>query len=319
MVELKQIQLTPLYHPRQKPSSASEIGATQAASNDGTHGHERIWFYYAYNLAWKLYGAEQTKILPILKARNQINNIKVANKGSLADGQLNFQEFMDRIAYKPPGTCQVQLNTEDLDGTAVALSKAGFGGTVKVGIATNTATSKIKTSYNQMLENLMGVVTDAREKFPGDSVVSDTMSQMEKLADKIAHERSLDFSQAKWLGMDIAAGFKLPADQSNKPTTITYKDVPNLSEDSDADKTITVVDVMATFNDPRNKSLIKKGLEANGVKKGTLSRFKDWVDNYGAKPIDGSKGPDYQPSSVSHRTTLTLWTSAKGQINRPVC
>ncbi|KAF7905846.1 hypothetical protein EAF00_000125 [Botryotinia globosa] len=121
----------------------------------------------------------------------------------------------------------MRLNTEDLDGTALAISKAEFGGKVKVGIATNTAKNKIKTSYKQMLESLVGVVTDAHQKFPGDSVISDTMSQMGKLADRIAHKRSIDSSQAKWLGLEIATGFGLPKNGFKKPTTITYKNVPN--------------------------------------------------------------------------------------------
>ncbi|THV47610.1 hypothetical protein BGAL_0300g00160 [Botrytis galanthina] len=296
-------------------TNIATLVTTQGVNDDRTHGHERIWFYYSYNLAWQLYGKEQSKILPILKLKNQINNTNKANVGSLADGQLSFQEFMDRIAHKQPGTCKVQLNTEDLDGTALAISKAGFGGKVKVGIATNTARDKIKTSYRQMLESLVGVVTDTHKKFPGDSVVSDTMSQMGKLADKIAHERSVDFSQAKWLGLEIATGFGLPKNSFKKPTTITYKNVPNQNEGPDSEKTITVVDLVATYNDIRNKALIKKGFEGG---KGTLLNFEDWVDNYGNKVKKGSGGPDYQESSISHRTTLTLWTSAKNQINRPV-
>ncbi|KAF7856274.1 hypothetical protein EAF04_009802 [Stromatinia cepivora] len=294
---------------------------TQVASKSLSGAYEKIWFYYAYNLAWELDGPEQTSLLPFLTKSNQINVKNNANKGSLPDGQLNFQEFMNLMAFDQPKKCEVQLNSDDLDdldGTARQIYDAGFGGTIRTGIATNTGPgtpNREAISYNQLIENLMGVVTKARQKIPSNPVVSDAVSKMEPLLKSIVSIRQVDFSQAKYLGNDIAVGFKLPKDSQGRATTVTYVDVPDPNEDPDSGKTVQRVDILATFSDPRNNALILEGFR--GVKKGLMGKFITWTDNYGINPP--VNGPKYEKPAVSHRATLDVWTSAKDQISRPVC
>lgn len=283
------------------------------------HAYEKIWYYYAYNLSWKLDGAAQTAILPILTKNNQITSQNNANKGSLANGQLNFQEFMDRIDLRDPGTVTVQLDPADLDGTAANLVKKGLGGLVRVGIATNTATGKTKISYNQMVESLAGVVVKARAKFPNDPDVADAVSQMDKLSKSIVSMRSADFGRADYLGKAMALTFNLPINKQKIPTTITYRDIQDPSEYPASGKTIQEVDVMATFRDEQNKALIKakfKSLDSSTT--GFATKFKLWVDNYGVKPATDSI-PGYPQVVTDHKVVLNVWTSAKNQISRSVC
>ncbi|KAM0135509.1 hypothetical protein ACHAO1_005054 [Botrytis cinerea] len=223
----------------------------QAASKSISGAYEKIWFYYVYDLAWKLVGSKQTAILPWLTINNQITPENNGNKGkdSTMNGQLNFQEFMNHMAIDVKEPVEVILNTEDLDATAMSLWRGGFGGAVRVGIATNTgagtATTKV-TSYNKFIEDLVGVVTRARKTLGADQV-SDAMSQMDKLLKSIINIRSREF-RLDYLGRDIIAAFP--------GTTVTYVDVPHPREDPATGKTIQAVDVTATFRDPRNTAPI---------------------------------------------------------------
>ncbi|CCD56469.1 hypothetical protein BofuT4_P146380.1 [Botrytis cinerea T4] len=280
----------------------------QVASKSISGAYEKIWFYYVYELAWKLDGSKQTAILPWLTRNNQITPKNNGNKGKdpTMNGQLNFQEFMNHMAIDVKEPVEVILNTEDLDATAMSLWRGGFGGAVRVGIATNTgagtATTKV-TSYNKFIEDLMGVVTRARKTLGADQV-SDAMSQMDKLLKSIITIRSREF-RLDYLGRDIIAAFP--------GTTVTYVDVPDPREDPATGKTIQAVDVTATFRDPRNTAPI---MSQFGPGDQSAANFIEWVDNYG---VADRNGPKYKPAAIAHRTVLDLWASVKDQINRPVC
>ncbi|KAF7857094.1 uncharacterized protein EAF02_011327 [Botrytis sinoallii] len=280
----------------------------QVASKSISGAYEKIWFYYVYNLAWKLDGSEQTAILPWLTRNNQINARNNGNKGkdTTMNGQLNFREFVSLMAFQNPAQSTLVLDTEDLDGTAMSIWRGGYGGTVRVGIATNTGPgTKItkEPSYNQFLEDLTGVVTRARKTLEAGEI-SDIMSQMDKLLDSIITIRSREF-RLSYLGRDIAAAFP--------GTTVTYVDVPDPNEDPATGKTIKAVDVTATFRDERNTALIMRQFGSEEV---SATNFIAWVDNYG---VTGRDGPKYTGPAIVHRTVLDLWKSAKDQVNRPVC
>lgn len=280
----------------------------QVAGKSISGAYEKIWFYYVYNLAWKLDGSKQTAILPWLTRNNQITAKNNGNKGKdpTMNGQLNFQEFVSLMAFKDPAEATIVLDAEDLDGTAMSIWKGGYGGTVRVGVATNTGpgTKNPKIiSYNQFLEDLTGVVTRARTTLAADEI-SDTMSQMDKLLDSIVTIRSREF-RLSYLGRDIVTAFP--------GTTVTYVDVPDPNEDPATGKTIEAVDVTATFRDERNTALIMSQFGSEEV---SATKFIAWVDNYG---VAGRDGPKYTEAAIVHRTVLDLWKSAKDQVNRPVC
>ncbi|KAJ8058600.1 hypothetical protein OCU04_012777 [Sclerotinia nivalis] len=230
-----------------------------------SHGHERIWFYYVYNLAWELDGPDQTSLLPIPKTtENQINATKETNRGSLPRGQLNFPEFMVRMTDGEKQKCEIQLNGKDLDGTARQLCDAKFCRNISARIIADTVPGTLdgKTiPYIQMVQNLMGVVTKAHQKIPSNPDVVDTVKKMVELVNTIVRIREAAFSQGKWLGKDIADAFGLPEDEGKQPTSIIYVDIPDPNEHPATGKTVQRVDVQATFDDTRNNALIKEAFE----------------------------------------------------------
>jgi hypothetical protein len=280
--------------------------------------YEKIWFYYAYNLSWKLNGEDQTAILPFLP-KGRSNGKNNGNKGTTnLSGQLDFPEFIDRLTFSWPGTCKVQLDTADLDSTAQQLKKSHLGGTIRVGIATNTGsgTSTPEVSYNTLIERLTNVVSEARKKFPDSSDVSDAVAQMDKLLTTITRLRRTEFSSIDYIGRQMAELFNLPVDDDKNPTTIVTMEVADPEADIASGKTVEVVDIQATFADPQNKALIMKKF---GQKKGSVKNFKNWVNNYGIKPPPGSTALGYDKVATDHKDVLDLWTSAKNQLGRPVC
>lgn len=84
--------------------------------------YERIYFWQTYNLMFETFGKNQ----PYIMDQNDNTNGH-RNRGSLKDGQLSFQEFMDNIDGKNLGQCKIDPPGKGHGNNKVAMELEGAG------------------------------------------------------------------------------------------------------------------------------------------------------------------------------------------------
>jgi hypothetical protein len=142
----------------------SYYGVLVAGFASYAHAYDKIWLYYAYQVAWKLEGSGQTYILRHLDPRrdgkliNQGYNPK-GNRGSLPDGQLTWPEFLSLL-----GGRETELNvpslTDDLEGLASKIWQSGW---VSKLLIVRNAASDFTTTYDGFLQRCGDMIVKARK------------------------------------------------------------------------------------------------------------------------------------------------------------
>lgn len=273
-------------------------------------------------MAWLQDGDKQNVILPILTKNNQINNKNLGNKGSLANGQCTWQEFLDRLTLTDPAGDKTaakkgiptEIDPNDLDalGTALINAKNGYGEEVRVGIATNTGAGVPGSSakYNEVRgapREHRHLICRARATEP--DKVAGLLPGMKTLVTKIIKSRATDFHQVWWLGKDIETKFGLPSVSS---TTVEDPRKPPGSGE-----TVEIFDVQGTLANTENQAAIQQTFSLGNDTSEWRDHFIAWVDNYGADPWAGH--PTYPVAATNHRDVLTLAYEAGVELYRPVC
>ncbi|KAH8664683.1 hypothetical protein BX600DRAFT_437217 [Xylariales sp. PMI_506] len=300
-----------------------------AAGNNYAHSLQKIWYYQCYNLAWDLYGSAQNTILPFLPRANVKNT---GNRGSLADGQLNFAEFMDHIGDKHPGfaagrgiplsfTIDPVQDGADFNALLEIMVDGGFGGEIPVGIASNTgpgtSTSKMM-KFNDFNESLNSLVDQARKK----GLDSELQSQMRVVASRIVASRRDDMRQVRYLGDNMATTFGFPKTTSGGEVqypTIASDTIDDPSLPPASGNTVKVVNVEQTMLNPDNIESIKAHFGLTGdTTNAWQNKFKAWAEDYGANPFKLVES-DYTEASQIHKSVLIVAERALEVLNRKIC
>jgi hypothetical protein len=141
----------------------SYLGVLVAGFYSYSHAYDKIWLYYAYEVAWQFKGSGQTYILRHLDFKNDGGFIKrgynpTGNRGSLPNGQLTWEEFIRLLNNAPPDKAVPAL-TDDLEKVAGEIWKTGW---IKKKLIIQSAVGMNNAEYHEFIKSCGDMMMEGR-------------------------------------------------------------------------------------------------------------------------------------------------------------
>ncbi|KAF3009149.1 hypothetical protein E8E14_001004 [Neopestalotiopsis sp. 37M] len=278
---------------------------------------EKIWFWYVYQVAWKLDGPVQNWILPFVN-KDRTNYINHGNRGTGPGGMLTWPEFLQCLCQFPRGEKMPPPLEDDYETVASGLWELGYG--VELGLMILFGKMKkivfqkkqsteevyddksyVELSYLEIMGRLVFRLEHARIR--NENLITSEVEALRDLTNRILSYREAD--TMKFLGGDVMKIF-FP----NGTGVVIETD---MEDPDDPSKMVRVIDVEMTASDPNNETALKRVFGSD-----YYSLFKSWCKVYGSNEyIEKSQQFDKNHPASTHFWTIVRWRQAKHALIRP--
>ncbi|KAK6836723.1 hypothetical protein PG987_007218 [Apiospora arundinis] len=293
----------------------SRIGAT-----------EKIWFWYAYQIAWKLDGPVQNWILPFLNP-DRTTSMNHGNRGSGPDSMLAWPEFVQCLCQMPRGQRIPPAPSDDgsnFEDVVDALWALGYGSALGTLIVfgkrensdpldrrfkeeTYNDEKYLSLTYLEMIQRIAYRLEHARIR--DENKITGELTALQTLTDMVLRFRELDTK--KFLGADVAKTFFLG--NADRVHYETIQDADNPEE------TAQVIEVKATAKDPRNAADLQRAFPTAKGPDGWRRAFGEWCDLYGSNAsVDNFSEFKKDDPPYTHFQAIVCWRQARNALNRTV-
>ncbi|KAK1445740.1 hypothetical protein CMEL01_09983 [Colletotrichum melonis] len=291
--------------------------AVLVVSKGAAAAYEKLWLWYAYEIAYKLDGSSQTYILRQLDPKNKLDKkyttaINNGNRGSLPGGQMTWEEFLRSLSNLKGDPELPQLDETDFDKTASRIWNSKVKKTVMVNIAAANWDPKKVIDYHDYIDSLGAMIRKARAQL-GDDAIKGELEKINFVNDRIVSIRSSEFRQDKYLGTDL---------RNNFPQVVIH--TSPVSNPIKPSEIWDVVDLQATLSDPASETAIRAAVNMPQDTTGAWKKkFIDRVNEYGSTAFGTKKPfknePPFEVPAQTHRTVLAVWTNCLDATKRSIC
>ncbi|KAK2060411.1 hypothetical protein LY76DRAFT_634629 [Colletotrichum caudatum] len=295
--------------------------AVLAASKSFSAAYEKIWLYYAYQVAFKIEGPSQPYILRQLDPNDPLDRkyttaINNGNRGSLKDGMMTWNEFqwaLNNLKGKP----DLPQLEDDIEKTATNIWYSTIRNKMMVDVAATNWDKKKPAKYETYIDSLAAMIRKVRNNSQNDYKIQGELKKLQKISEKIVSVRQAEFRQDKYLGEELKELF---------PGVILHTDP--VSDPGNPSKTFNVVNLPETLRDPESEIAIRAAV---GGESDTTNlwkkKFVQFVFHYGETRFDDDMSDDnpfkgtnpFTKPARQHRAALDVWENCLDATERIIC
>ncbi|KAF6834628.1 hypothetical protein CMUS01_06100 [Colletotrichum musicola] len=301
-----------------------------AASKSASAAYEKIWLYYAYQIAYKLDGPNQRYILRQLDPKDRLDRkyttaINNGNRGSLKDGMMTWTEFQWSLNNLRGQPSLPELE-DDLDKTAANIWNSDIRNKLMVNIAASHYEGEdAGVKYHSYIDSLGAMIRRARSEI-GDSAIGEEMlRKTREVSEKIVDMRAAEFRQDRYIGEFLRTNFPgiraytyqvSDISKQTSPAPVVHGIRRRIKKE-----VYDVVDLGRTLYAFESEIAIKLAFGMDGDTTGAWrKRFVDFFNNYVKEAFsNGPPIPERDPLAEGHRTVLTVWEQCLEAADNPVC
>ncbi|WQF84018.1 hypothetical protein CDEST_09032 [Colletotrichum destructivum] len=284
--------------------------AVFAASKSFSAAYEKIWLYYAYQLAFKFEGPTQPYILRQLDPtvpmdRRYMTAINNGNRGSLKDGMMTWNEFqwaLNNMAGHP----EIPQLEDDVEKTATNIWYSAMKNEMMVEWAAASWNVNKVPKYHVYIDSLGAMIRKARDSM-NDFEILDELRKLDTIGEKIVSLRRAEFLQDRYLGRELRGLF---------PNVVIHTDI--VANPGKPSEPFEVVNLRRTLQDPESEAAIRIAV---GMEHETTNlwkkKFVEHVHFYGETTFGNQ--PVTESPATKHRSVLTVWENCLRATEHIIC